>query len=1388
MRSQDLPLLDARLLFEKVQKAINRWPAGTKKGGQFAPAAAGGGASGDLFAPPAHSSSVVGPHGVLPKGAAFHPQKDDHGNSVVVHAPTPASAPSTWTHAGKTATFTPGGKAPESLNGTKLEPWHDAPTDHAGWKRVEGTNPAIERDAPFLPHPNKYTAAGVVIEEPDGRVWLTKPTNHFGGYQHTFPKGTAEPGLTLQQNAIKEAYEETGLQVHITGVLGDYDRDTSRARVFTAKRVGGTPSAMGWETQAMRLVPREQLHDFLNKAVDQGIASDYQWETPHPAHVQKSANQPRWPKGSPLGGQWKSAGSDGLTAPPKIGSATNPTYQKIADGMHKAAAAGDWKHVQASVDKLGEKVAGHATKGKLNSHDKWAAQAHQYGQELLAQKEHKAKATASAEAINGPDKLSSWKKVGAKPGGSSAGAMYEDQHGQKWLVKSYGDDNMAKSEVLASHLLKAAGAPAAEMKLVDLEGAHKGGLGVASKMLSGHESFDVSNAAHLKAAQGDFAAHAWLANWDAVGLSHDNLVMHGGKAVNIDPGGALDYKAMGGKKGKLFGTEVGELDSMRDASVNPSAKKVYGPMTHSEMQASAQHVLAVPADTISKLVHTYGPGDATAKAALTAKLLARQADIKAKLGGSIKQHTQHSLPELDGVVSKMPQGLSAANGGGVAHMILGHYKAGNLTALQNVKANLFTPSAISGKVLYDGKSKKQMGEFLDAAIGKLGGGAQAPAEAHHAPKAEETSPQGAPKAGGIEKPKFHEGSASGKHYNDLALAMQTAHAEADAEGLAHIGTQFPHNTVYGKKLSAYHAQLTADLAASEPKHADAPAAPELPTKPKLSDEFASHLADQAGAHYAKGGLADLADLSAKINPTLHAADSEPMKLKGYIDALHDHLKANGGKPAAMPKAARPPKAAPHVEQATAHAAAAKAPIALPAKPTKLSSAANPNVGLIKKVDAMHAHAEAYASGQISKDVAAAAIASHTFGTNTFGKTASKHQADLLAAIGSSAQEHVAQQVKAHADAVQAHAAAAKPAKKAPKFDPAKLSEPPNFLSWGTTGKSGPSGNEAVNQANHYASQAILEAAKSGKPEAIDALKLPLVNKHTGEKTEVSPMDHPSQWVKSFAQQMKNEIDTQLNPPKQFRLSGSNPIHALHDAHPVLKSPQLGAHAEKIGGMVVLGNPGHFDTAALKLPHLTAKSGKVTTATYAKAAQDAFSKMPAAQQAAVKAYTGSGYHEINGSLWKGNPDGQAKAAAEALHTLGHEIAPGTVLSRKISAYDGNGLKEILKAQGKIIQEPGIMSTSILPTAWHGNIQFKMTVGPGVKGLYVDEGSHPNGGAISKNAGQNEREVILPPDTRFLVQKVEVASKADKDGFGQGEVQHIVHVLVLPTQSSGHGHQG
>lgn len=200
-----------------------------------------------------------------------HPKVDENGNAVAIKKPSIASAPSTWHNPNAVATFLPEGDSPMSLNGVPMTHWRDHPRTTEGWDYTDGINNELDEPAFDLPAGMK-ASSGVLIEEPDGRVWLIAPTNQFGGYKASVPKGTAEDELSLQGNALKEAFEETGLKVEITGLLGDFERTTSKARIYTAKRVGGSPTQPGWETQATHLVPKGMLYEYLNMWSDHSIA------------------------------------------------------------------------------------------------------------------------------------------------------------------------------------------------------------------------------------------------------------------------------------------------------------------------------------------------------------------------------------------------------------------------------------------------------------------------------------------------------------------------------------------------------------------------------------------------------------------------------------------------------------------------------------------------------------------------------------------------------------------------------------------------------------------------------------------------------------------------------------------------------------------------------------------------------------------------------------------------------------------------------------------------------------------------------------------------------------------------------------------------------------
>lgn len=437
--------------------------------------------------------------------AIKHPQPDEHGKPFRINEPSKATDAATWSDAKAVAIFTPGSAVPESLHGVAIAPWTDHPKTAEGWEFVDGINHALEE--PPLVNGSKNAGAGVVIEEPDGRVWIISPSNQFAGYKNTFPKGTQEPGMSLQASAIKECFEESGLKVEIVGMYGDVERDQSVARYYKARRVGGSPAAMGWESQAVQLVPKDKLHALLNRSADRAVAE-----------------------------------LAGVKAPP-------PKYE--------------------SADK--------------------------------------------------------WEQVG-KQAGSNPGGVYKDASGAEWYVKIPKSSNIAKNEVLAGKLYEAAGVAVPELKHVTVGDK----LAIASKMVPGLKKLPHDPPpSEIEGVMDGFAVDAWLANWDVVGLAHDNLlVTPEGKAVRVDVGGSLVYRAQGEPKGAHFGDKVGELQTLTNG-MNPQSAAVFGGITKLELKAGIDKVAAVPDDKIRSLCMEYGPGTKEQRAELGDKLVKRKAFLLA---------------------------------------------------------------------------------------------------------------------------------------------------------------------------------------------------------------------------------------------------------------------------------------------------------------------------------------------------------------------------------------------------------------------------------------------------------------------------------------------------------------------------------------------------------------------------------------------------------------------------------------------------------------------------------------------------------------------------------------------------------------------------------------
>lgn len=195
-----------------------------------------------------------------------HPCLNDDGDKVPIPHPHTPTSLTTWSDSKAVAIVTPQGTMPESINDLPLTTWTDAPKSKEAWCELAARHSVIEPD--FNPPPYLKQSAGVVTIEPDGRIWIVAPTKAHGGYKATFPKGRIEGGLGLQASALKEAFEESGLQVQLTGFLIDTPRSTTYTRYYLARRIGGSPADMGWESQAVMLLPQSMLLEHLTNAYD----------------------------------------------------------------------------------------------------------------------------------------------------------------------------------------------------------------------------------------------------------------------------------------------------------------------------------------------------------------------------------------------------------------------------------------------------------------------------------------------------------------------------------------------------------------------------------------------------------------------------------------------------------------------------------------------------------------------------------------------------------------------------------------------------------------------------------------------------------------------------------------------------------------------------------------------------------------------------------------------------------------------------------------------------------------------------------------------------------------------------------------------------------------
>lgn len=175
-------------------------------------------------------------------------------------------------------------------------------------------------------------------------------------------------------------------------------------------------------------------------------------------------------------------------------------------------------------------------------------------------------------------------------GGTTGGALLvEIPGGHKRVLKYSTGPQHLKEEYMANRVYSILGvaAPAVQLK----EGPK--GLAQLAEFVPGRPMGELDSVEHAKALEdlkNGFVADALLGNWDVLGMDEDNILWDGTRAWRIDNGGAMRFRAQGQPKRDLFGSMVGEIESMRNPE-RGAGKRAFSTVSDEEVNRQISGIL-----------------------------------------------------------------------------------------------------------------------------------------------------------------------------------------------------------------------------------------------------------------------------------------------------------------------------------------------------------------------------------------------------------------------------------------------------------------------------------------------------------------------------------------------------------------------------------------------------------------------------------------------------------------------------------------------------------------------------------------------------------------------------------------------------------------------------
>lgn len=404
--------------------------------------------------------------------------------------------------------------------------------------------------------------------------------------------------------------------------------------------------------------------------------------------------------------------------------------------------------------------------------------------------------TSGAGGGNYPSDLT---KIGEAKG-SNPGGLHVDASGQKWYVKQYGKPEQAASEHVANQIYEGVGAKVPESALGPKGELATKWLPDAGKTL-GQTGLTKENA---NAILDHYAADVFVANWDAVGTGHDNvLVGKNGAVTRVDQGGTLLYRAQGGLKPEAGLGKIGEWNTLADPGMNRYYSAVFktaGVKSPDDLGARAIKQIdaikaARPAGGWKAFVEKAAPNaPATFHAKVGAMLESRQKGLEEKRA-ALALKTLEWNEELH---PRGPDGKFEDGGGGTAkgkkapkappvpielkHKAYEMVKGGK--SFKATAAELgMTQGQVAGHVWKVDQKKKEVEKALKAKS------AEAPAWKDLPTVKEYEASIAAPKVAGPQLTKSSPGDSHG-YYLDPATGLYHVKNEATGEHITSFGSEY----------------------------------------------------------------------------------------------------------------------------------------------------------------------------------------------------------------------------------------------------------------------------------------------------------------------------------------------------------------------------------------------------------------------------------------------------------------------------------------------------------------------------------------------------------------------------------------------------------------------